>query len=231
MRFSEILDGQPQCLTLEEIHRFEHVGLSTPTGPVWNLTDIWRNILVGLSDAVRYCESKQLRLESIGVDCWGVDWAMLGPSGELVALPHCYRDPLNDTVVDSTLNRIGGFESLYDRTGIQLMPINTIFQLVARFQKEPGLFQAAEHLVFVPDLFHYWLSGQISVERTIASTSSLLNVRTGGMGFGFDWQNWLADKAVWYDCGSDDGAWFVKTGTCRESKCSSGFEGGLPCQP
>lgn len=180
-----ILGGNPKLLELEEIHRFGHVGVPTPTGPVWNLTDIWRNVLEGIKKANAYCKDEDLQLASIGVDTWGVDWALLGRSGELLGLPHCYRDPQNDRARDRTLEQIGGFDELYSRTGIQLMSINTLFQVAARFESEPALFEAAEHFVFLPDLFHYWLSGNVTVEKTIASTSSMLNVETG------DWDHKL----------------------------------------
>lgn len=169
----------PRQVQLEELHRFEHLGQPTPTGPVWNLIDIWRNILEGMKLAVAACNQKGLALTSVGVDCWGVDWALLGESGELLSLPHCYRDPQNDAVCEEVLQQLGGNEWLYSRTGIQLMSLNTVFQIAARKKREPKLFAAASKLVFIPDLLNYWLSGTIAVERTIASTSSLLNVESG----------------------------------------------------
>ena len=113
------------------------------------------------------------------VDTWGVDWGLLGHSGELLTLPHCYRDPQNVAACEKALELLGGDEWLYQRTGIQLMPINTVFQIYARYLAEPKLFSAAKQIVFTPDLFHFWLSGIATVERTIASTSSLLNAKTG----------------------------------------------------
>ncbi|MEM7457605.1 MAG: rhamnulokinase family protein [Planctomycetota bacterium] len=174
-----ILSASPKTLQIKEIHRFEHIGLPTPTGPVWNLTDIWRNILEGMKKTAAYCVQQHLELESIGVDTWGVDWALLGESGELLALPHCYRDPQNNAAHTEALEKLGGFPWLYERSGIQDMAINTLFQVYARFKEEPQLFAAARHLVFMPDLFHFWLSGKISVERSIASTSAMLNVANG----------------------------------------------------
>jgi rhamnulokinase len=174
-----ILGGNPVLLELQEVHRFVHPGIPTPNGSVWNLTDIWRNILIGLTKANDYCRAEDLQLTSIGIDSWGVDWALLGASGELLGLPHCYRNPQNPAVCKSVLKKVGGFEQLYRRTGIQYMPINTIFQVAARHAVEPDLFKAARHFVFLPDLFHYWLSGEIIVERTIASTSAMLDVATG----------------------------------------------------
>jgi rhamnulokinase len=174
-----VLAGEPLRLRLEEVHRFEHHACPTPTGPVWDLTGIWQNILSGLRRASAWCRDHQAELRSVGVDTWGVDWALVGKSGELLTLPHCYRDPRNDAACEAVLDRLGGFARLYERTGIQLMSLNTLFQVAARFEDEPRLFDAAERLLFLPDLFHYWLSGELSTERTIASTSSMLNVHTG----------------------------------------------------
>ena len=173
-----ILDSTSGSLSLEELHRFKHEACPTPVGPVWDLTGIWRNILQGLGKAASWCRDKKIELVSIGVDTWGVDWTLLGKSGEVLFLPHCYRDPQNDVACEKVLERLGGFEPLYERTGIQLMSLNTIFQYAARFEKEPQIFEAADRLVFLPDLFHYWLSGEIATERSIASTSSMLTVES-----------------------------------------------------
>jgi rhamnulokinase len=174
-----VLDGEPRRLRLEEVHRFEHYPCPTPAGPVWDLTGIWLNILTGLRLANQWCREQDAELISIGVDTWGVDWVLVGESGELLALPHCYRDPQNDAACERVLEKLGGFENLYARTGIQLMSLNTLFQIAARHEREPKLFDAAERLLFLPDLFHFWLSGELTNERTIASTSSMLNVHTG----------------------------------------------------
>lgn len=174
-----VLSGEPVKLRLEEVHRFEHLSCPTPSGPVWDLTGIWQNVLTGLGMAASWCRDNQAELRSVGVDTWGVDWALVGKSGELLALPHCYRDPQNDAACERVLARLGGFEKLYERTGIQLMSLNTLFQVAARWEREPGLFDAAHRLLFLPDLFHFWLSGEMATEQTIASTSSMLDVHTG----------------------------------------------------
>jgi rhamnulokinase len=174
-----VLSGEPRVLRLEEVHRFEHLSCPTPAGPVWDLTGIWQNILTGLRAATIWCKGNQAELRSVGVDTWGVDWALVGKSGELLALPHCYRDPQNDAACERVLTKLGGFEKLYARTGIQLMSLNTLFQVAARHEREPHLFDAAHRLLFLPDLFHFWLSGELSTERTIASTSSMLDVQSG----------------------------------------------------
>ena len=174
-----VLDGNPKQLRLEELHRFEHLPCPTPFGPVWDLTGIWLHLLAGLKQAAGWCSANQLKLSSVGVDAWGVDWCLVGSSGELLTLPHCYRDPQNEAACQSVLKKIGGRERLYQRNGIQLMAINSLFQVAARFEREPKLFDAAHRMLFVPDLLHYWLSGVLTTERTIASTSAMLDLESG----------------------------------------------------
>ncbi len=174
-----LLQGNPAVVELEEIHRFEHHPCPTPAGPVWDLTGIWLNVIEGLKLGAAWCRDNNAELQSIGVDAWGVDWTLVGKSGELLALPHCYRDPQNEAAKNRVLETVGGKEKLYARTGIQLMAINTLFQVAARLEQEPGLFESAHRLLFIPDLFHFWLSGEMTTERTIASTSNMLALETG----------------------------------------------------
>lgn len=144
------------------MRRFDHRPCPTPTGPVWDPTGLWLNLLDGIGSAVRWCSEHGRELHSVSGDTRGVDWALLGPGGELLALPHCYRDPQNDAAMRRVLDKLGGIERLDTRTGIQPMALNTIFQLAARHAAEPRLLDAAERLVFLPDLLHYWLSGRSS---------------------------------------------------------------------
>ncbi len=183
-----VLQEGSQNLQLQEVHRFLHLACPTPSGPVWDLTGIWRNILQGINSAVEWCRNEGVELKSVGVDTWGVDWALLGASGELLSLPNCYRDPQNEIASDKVREKLGGFEYIYERTGIQHMSLNTLFQYAARYEKEPKLFDAAERLVFIPDLFHFWLSGEIVTELSIASTSSMLSIETGS------WDSQLLDE-------------------------------------
>ncbi|TWT33511.1 Rhamnulokinase [Posidoniimonas corsicana] len=174
-----LLDGEPLQLKLEEVHRFEHHACTVPTGIVWNLTGIWRQILHGLAAGAARCKELGVELTSIGVDCWGVDFVLVGAGGEVLGLPHCYRDARNEPASDRVVERVGGEEALYARTGIQRMPFNTVFQLEALRAAEPAQLDAASRLLFLPDLFHYWLSGEQATERTIASTGALLDVQSG----------------------------------------------------
>ena len=181
-------DGHSLRLSLEEVHRFEHLATESPTGPVWDLTGIWRNVLTGLTAAAEWCRNHHVELKTIGVDTWGVDWVLVGKSGELLGLSHCYRDPQNEPACQRVLEKVGGFASLYERTGMQLLPFNTLFQIQARFDTDPAMFDAADRLLFLPDLLHYWLSGERATELSIASTSSMLNIDNG------DWDRDLLDS-------------------------------------
>lgn len=183
-----VLDGRPQQLTLNELHRFEHTPCPTPVGPVWDVTGIWLNIVQGIKAAARWCDENQCELVSIGVDTWGVDWTLVGESGELLGQAHCYRDPQNVPASERVVELLGGQYAIYERNGIQHMPINSMFQIAARIGHAPELFAVADRLLFMPDLFHFWLSGQLTTERTIASTSGLLSVSTG------HWDQQLIEK-------------------------------------
>ena len=171
--------GDKEDLKLEEVHRFAHHPCVTPAGPTWDLTGIWLNVIEGIKQGSAWCRDQEIELSSIGVDTWGVDWALVSKSGELVGLPHQYRDPQNAAAMEKVLKIVGGKEELYRRTGIQVMDLNSIFQVYARRQAEPQLFDVAHRLLFMPDLFHYWLSGEMNTERTIASTSGMLALETG----------------------------------------------------
>ena len=174
-----VLDGDPPLLQIEEVHRFEHHACPTPTGPIWDLTGIWLHILQGLRAGAKWCTENSVDLQSVGADTWGVDYALLTKDGELLSPPHCYRDSRNEAACERVIEAVGGFPALYQRTGIQKMPFNTLFQLAAQHDASPALFDAADRLLFLPDLFHYWLSGEKSTELSIASTSSMLRASDG----------------------------------------------------
>ena len=103
-----MIEGKAKKLRLQEVHRFEHFPCSTPSGPVWDFTGIWLNILTGLKQAKSWCDKNGLQLASVGVDAWGVDWSLVGKSGELLALPHCYRDPQNEAAMQRVVEAVGG---------------------------------------------------------------------------------------------------------------------------
>ncbi|HVT26517.1 MAG TPA: rhamnulokinase family protein [Lacipirellulaceae bacterium] len=171
-----VLEGER--LRLEEVHRFLHEPLWLPTGLHWNITGIWQEIVAGLRRAAEWSRTNRVELASVGADTWGVDWALVGKGGELVGLPHAYRDPRNSRAYDAVLAKLGA-DRIYRTTGIQFMPLNSLYSLYAHKSADPRAFAAADRMLFMPDLLHYWLSGEKSVEATIASTSQMIDCHTG----------------------------------------------------
>src|SRR4051812_23140952 len=165
-------------LRIEEVHRFLHEPLWLATGLHWNITGIWREIVAGLGLAAEWAKSNHAQLVSVGVDTWGVDWALVAQAGELVGLPHCYRDPRNSAAYDAALAKLGA-DRIYRTTGIQFMALNSLYSLYAHQLADPKAFAAADCLLFIPDLFHYWLSSELTTEATIASTSQMIDCHTG----------------------------------------------------
>lgn len=165
-------------LELHEIHRFGHQPLPLPTGLHWNFSHLWSEMLQGVRLAVAWAAQEQIPLASLGVDAWGVDWGTITPGGELLGLPHCYRDESHRKAFERLMRDPGG-DAIYEATGIQLLPLNTLFQLAARQESEPAVLEQADKLLFIPDLFHYLFTGRAVVEETIASTSQMTEPYTG----------------------------------------------------
>ncbi len=169
-------------LSLEETHRFANQPQHLPSGYHWNLMDLWQNLQQGLARCAAKARDERLELVGVGVDTWGVDFGLLGKSGQLLGLPYAYRDPRNANAMRQALRKLGA-PSLYAGTGIQLMPFNSLFQLYAQKLAEPGLLDQARQLLFMPDLLHYFLCGQGANEASIASTSQMIDP-TKGKGLG-----------------------------------------------
>jgi rhamnulokinase len=116
-------------------------------------------------------------LSGIAVDTWGVDYALLGADGQLLEHPYHYRDVRNAAAMADAL-RVVSKDEIYARTGVQFITINTLYQLVAAKRHNPGLLDAAHRFVMMPDLFNYWLTGEMVCEYTDASTTQLINPKT-----------------------------------------------------
>ena len=158
-------------LELQELHRFPNQPVRTPAGLQWDALRLFHEIELGLAAAGR---ERKLRLDGIGVDTWGVDFALTGRDGSLVASPMHYRDARNDGMLEKTFAVIPR-EEIFAETGIQFMQLNSLYQLNAmRLANSPAL-GVAKRLLFMPDLFNYWLTGVAGAERTIASTSQFYN--------------------------------------------------------
>ena len=174
-------------VALEEVHRFTHEMIRLPTGMHWNITDLWLEICHGLKKAGRWAAENATQLVSVGVDTWGVDWALVSRSGNLMGLPHAYRDPRNLEACQQVVEQLG-IDTIYQTTGIQQLPFNTLYSLYAQWAHNRETIQGAEHLLFIPDLLHYWLSGNRVVEATVASTSQMVDCHTG------DWSKPLLER-------------------------------------
>lgn len=150
-------------LNLTEIHRFWNGTVRLRDTLHWDILHLYRSVLVGLAKAGP--------LDSVGIDSWAVDYGLLDSSGRLLGNPVHYRDSRTDGVMEQVLQTIP-VEDLYNITGLQQLPFNTIYQLAAE-----GLLERAETLLMIPDLLGYWLTGETGAERTNASTTQLYDVR------------------------------------------------------
>src|SRR5205807_6045230 len=157
-------DGQH--LSLEEVHRFPNRPVTLHGHRFWNMLGLWDEILAGLRKARQTAGT----LGSIGVDPWGVDYGLVDANGFLLGQPFQYRDHRTDGVMEQVFVRIPR-DVLYRRTGIQFMPINTLFQLYAHERVQPGELAHAHGLLLIPDLIHNWLCGSFSIEHTNATTT------------------------------------------------------------
>jgi rhamnulokinase len=159
-------------VTLEPVHRFPNAPVVLPDGLHWNLLGLFAQVLDGLGAAAAHAGS----LRGVGVDAWGVDYALLDAERRVLGIPYHYRDRRTEGAVARVDARISRAE-LYAVTGIQTMPINTVVQLLAE-DTEAGL-SLADRIALVPDLIGMWLCGELVNEATIASTTGLLDARTG----------------------------------------------------
>jgi rhamnulokinase len=163
-------------IRLEELHRF-------PNGPVrvlghlyWDVLRLWDEILRGLT---RYASTYREPIAAIGIDTWAVDFGLLDPEGRLLGNPVHYRDGRTDGMPEE-LDRVIAPQRLYERTGIQRLPLNTIYQLASMKRDGVAQLEVARSLLLIPDLMHFWLTGQIVSEYTNATTTQLIDVAIGG---------------------------------------------------
>jgi rhamnulokinase len=161
-------------LGLEEIHRFSNSPVFTGEYLYSDVLRMWAEMQTGLQKAAAQSETG---LASVGVDTWGVDFALLDEQDRLLGNPFHYRDSHTRGALAAALQHVPR-EEIYAQTGNQLMEFNTLFQLLAMQQSANPNLQAAHSLLMLPDLFNFWLSGQKASEFTIASTSQCFNPNT-----------------------------------------------------
>ena len=161
-------------VSLRELHRF-HTPLAERDGHLqWDVGALWSEVERGLELALAAAPA----LRSVSVDSWGVDYVPLDDAGRPLRDPYCYRDPRTHGRAARLFERVTADE-LYRRTGIQLLEINTLFQLLADVDEEPELAGRAAARLSIADYLNFRLSGRAAAERTMASTTQLMDVRTG----------------------------------------------------
>ena len=165
-------DGERLGVT--EVHRFPNVPVRVRGTLNWDILRVYRDVLDGLRAAAH--EAGQV--DAVAVDSWGVDFALIDSRGRLVQNPVHYRDTRRARAMDGVLARVPARE-LYDRTGIQLMPINTVFELGAMAAEADPALYGAKTMLLIPDLMHYWLCGASTSEFTNATTTQCFDPHTG----------------------------------------------------
>lgn len=169
-------------ITLNEVHRFSNDPVTVNGTFYWDVLRLFHEIKQGLLKA------KQAGgFDSIGIDTWGVDFGLLDNDGVLLENPVHYRDKRNIGMVEEAAKYIGKDE-MYKLTGIQFMDFNTAFQLLSIKENRPELLARAQSLLFMPDLFAYFLTGNKVSEYSIATTSQLVDINTR------DWSKEMLEK-------------------------------------
>ena len=162
-------------LELTEMHRFGNGPVRTLDALHWDVLGLWAQMKQGVAKAAG--EAGELR--GIGLDTWGVDFALLGEGNTLLGNPFHYRDARTDGILERAFEIVPR-DRLFDQTGIQFMQFNTIFQLLAMRLGNSALLDPARTLLMMPDLFHFWFTGRKCCEFTNATTTQAYNPRTGG---------------------------------------------------
>ncbi len=169
-----IENGKIEC---KEIHRFENAPRMVGDTFRWDFNDLFSNVIEGIKKAGEF--------DSIGIDTWGVDYGLIDAEGKLIADPVHYRDARTDNIPEEVFKTVSA-EEIYNRTGIQFMNFNTLFQMYYESKYNKEELDKAEKILFMPDLFAYYLTGKMGAEYTIASTSQMLKGR--------EWDNELLEK-------------------------------------
>ena len=170
-------------LSLEEIHRFTYPPSEENGHLRWDFAKIFGEIKNGLKKAGQRAKDLNKKIYSLGVDSWAVDYGLLDPGGNLPANPICYRDARTNGAMEKVFAKVPR-EKIFEKTGIQFLNFNTIFQLFS----EDETLQKADKLLLLPDLINFFLTGKSFAEYTNATTTQLLNAKTK------NWDSELLEK-------------------------------------
>ena len=174
--------SQTGKLTLTEIHRFSNGYKNDGKNFCWDLTYLEQEIITGLNKIIQ----QDIKLDSIGIDTWGVDYVLLDKQGQIVGPTYSYRDHRTDNIMSKVQDDIG-LENIYQKTGIQFLTFNTLYQLRAMMLESPEWLSRVTDFVMIPDYLIYRLTGVLNREYTNATTTQLVNVTTQ------DWDKDLLD--------------------------------------
>lgn len=170
--------------SLEELHRFSNGGVSLLGHMHWDVLRLWSEICDALA---KYSATHSELPAGISVDSWGVDFGLLDANGALIGNPFHYRDSRTDGIAELVMQSVSPPE-IYRQTAIQTLHFNTIFQLFSMVRSKSPQLANAKTLLMMPDLFHYFLSGEIAVEYTNATTSQMYSSEAG------DWARTLLER-------------------------------------
>jgi len=160
-------------LSLAETYRFSNDPVRLPGGLHWDVLHLWSDIKRGITASSKMFVKN---IDSIGIDSWGVDFELLDKNKSLLSNPFHYRDARTDGMLAEAFKRMPR-ETIFNHTGVQFMQINTLYQLLAMVLQKSPLFDIAKTFVTIPDLFNYWLSGEITNEFTDATTTQCFDPR------------------------------------------------------
>lgn len=162
-------------LRLQEVYRFANGPVRVFDSLYWDPLRLFAEMKVGLT---RIGQEHGRDFASIGLDTWGVDYALLDARGDLVGNPHVYRDPRTTGVMDRLLTWLPQWDIFEQSGGVQFMTINTLFQVRAMVEQQSPQLAAAATFLMIPDLFNFWLTGRKAVEYTNATTTQFFDSRT-----------------------------------------------------
>jgi rhamnulokinase len=161
---------------LEEVRRFQYPPAWSDGHLRWDVPYILDEIKAGAREAGERARKLRRSIRSIAIDSWGVDYALVDAEGNLIENPICYRDDRTSATMDEVFARVPR-EEIFERTGIQFLAFNTLFQLYAH--KQEGIPAAAAQLLLIPDLMNFFLTGRAVAEYTNATTTQMVNSRSG----------------------------------------------------
>ena len=163
-----IFDGNH--FEMRELTRFPNAMIELHGKYYWDIFGLYKSLIEGLKE----CTKQGIKLTSIGIDTWGVDFGYIGKDGSILGLPRAYRDPYTDGAPEDYF-RLVSKERVYRMTGIQIMNFNSLYQLFRAKQEDFSPLLQADKILFMPDLLSYMLTGKQVCEYTDASTSQILN--------------------------------------------------------